>query len=455
MSNPALQNSVTMSGSSIRKAILDFSYPIVAELMLMSLIAMVNLSMVGHLGAYALSAVGLTNQPVFISLAVFQSFNIGATALISRLIGAKEYREVKGVVIQTLLMAVVLGLVLTILGVVFAKPIVVFLGAQADTVNPATMYMRYMAVGMLFQAIPTAVTSIFRGAGESKIPMRYNIVSNVINAAAGFALIYGCGLWEGFGLHGAAVATTLAKLAACVMSLYALFHNELPICISWRDRFRLDGAIIKRIMRIGTSAAGEALAMRIGFLLYTKIIADLGTVPLAAHQVVLNVTQFASNIINGLAVAASSYTGRFLGAQNPGMAEEYSKEITRMGLVFSLVMGSCFVLAGRAIARIYTADITVIGLVALVLKIAALITVPQNYLSIISGSLRGAGDTKWPLVSSVIGMVVARVSLAAVFVKVFHWGLPGAWMAAVADQSIRSVLIYYRFKSGKWKQIQV
>ncbi|HYH04625.1 MAG TPA: MATE family efflux transporter, partial [Bacillota bacterium] len=164
---------------------------------------------------------------------------------------------------------------------------------------------------------------------------------------------------------------------------------------------------------------------------------------------------FASNIVNGLAVAASSYTGRFLGAQKPWLAEEYSKQISRMGLMFSIVMGSGFVLAGGPIARIYTSDITVIGLVALVLKIATLIIVPQNYLAIISGSLRGAGDTKWPLVSSVIGMVVARVSLAAIFVRVFHWGLPGAWMAAVADQSIRSVLIYYRFKTGKWKQIEV
>ncbi|HYH03325.1 MAG TPA: MATE family efflux transporter, partial [Bacillota bacterium] len=248
MSNPTPYSNDELSKPHIRKAILDFSYPIVAELMLMSLIAMVNLSMVGHLGAYALSSVGLTNQPVFISLAVFQSFNIGATALISRLIGAKEVREVKAVVIQTMLMSFVLGMVLAILGVVFAKPIVLFLGAQPDTVNSAAMYMRYMAVGMLFQAIPTAVTSILRGAGESKIPMRYNIVSNIINAAAGFALIYGFGLWQGFGLQGAAIATTLAKLAACVMSLYALFHNELPVCISWRDRFRFDGAIIKRIM---------------------------------------------------------------------------------------------------------------------------------------------------------------------------------------------------------------
>ena len=438
-----------MTKNEIRRTILVFSGPIIAELMLMSMIAMVNLSMVGHLGAYALSSVGLTNQPVIISLAVFQSFNVGATALISRFIGAKENQMAKAVVIQTMLISIILGGISALVGFTFAKPIVLFLGAQKDTLKTATMYMKYMAVGMLFQSIPTAVTSILRGAGESKIPMRYNIISNIINAAAGFILIYGFWFIPSLGLQGAAIATTLAKLVACIMSISALFHTSLPVAISFKDHFQLDFKVIKRIMNIGISAAGEQLAFRIGFLLYAKIVADLGTVSFAAHQVCLNITQFVSNVINGLAVAASSFTGRNLGAKNPELAEEYCRQINRIGLVFSVSVGSLFFLAGWPIARIYTSDPAVISLVVMVLKIAVFITIPQNYLSIVAGCLRGAGDTRWPLISAIVGMIVARVSLAALFVIVFHCGLGGAWFAAVLDQSIRSVLIYYRFKTGK------
>lgn len=444
-----------MTKNEIRRTILIFSGPIIAELMLMSMIAMVNLSMVGHLGAYALSSVGLTNQPVIISLAVFQSFNVGATALISRFIGAKEDQMAKAVVIQTMLISIILGSISALVGFTFAKPIVLFLGAQKDTLKTATMYMKYMAVGMLFQSIPTAVTSILRGAGESKIPMRYNIISNIINAAAGFILIYGFWFVPSFGLQGAAIATTLAKLVACIMSISALFHTSLPVAISFKDHFQLDFKVIKRIMNIGISAAGEQLAFRIGFLLYAKIVADLGTVSFAAHQVCLNITQFVSNVINGLSVAASSFTGRNLGARNPELAEKYCRQINRIGLVFSVSVGSLFFLAGWPIARIYTSDPAVISLVVMVLKIAVFITIPQNYLSIVAGCLRGAGDTRWPLISAIVGMIVARVSLAALFVIVFHWGLGGAWFAAVLDQSIRSILIYYRFKTGKWKQITV
>ena len=371
-----------MTKNEIRRTILIFSGPIIAELMLMSMIAMVNLSMVGHLGAYALSSVGLTNQPVIISLAVFQSFNVGATALISRFIGAKEDQMAKAVVIQTMLISIILGSILALVGFTFAKPIVLFLGAQKDTLKTATMYMKYMAVGMLFQSIPTAVTSILRGAGESKIPMRYNIISNIINAAAGFILIYGFWFVPSFGLQGAAIATTLAKLVACIMSISALFHTSLPVAISFKDHFQLDFKVIKRIMNIGISAAGEQLAFRIGFLLYAKIVADLGTVSFAAHQVCLNITQFVSNVINGLSVAASSFTGRNLGARNPELAEKYCRQINRIGLVFSVSVGSLFFLAGWPIARIYTSDPAVISLVVMVLKIAVFITIPQNYLSI-------------------------------------------------------------------------
>ena len=455
MNNNTIQVEKEMSKREIRKSIIMFSGPIVAELMLMSLINIVNLSMVGHLGAYAISSVGLTNQPVFISIAVFQSLNVGATALISRFIGAQDYKEVKAVVVQTMILSIIIGVVLSIIGFIFSRQIVLLMGAQTDTVESASMFMRYMAIGMLLQSVPTAVASILRGAGESKVPMKFNIVSNIVNAAAGIVLIYGLPIFPGLGLQGAAIASTLAKLTACIMSVYALMKCGLPVAISLQDNYRLDIKVIKRILNIGISTAGEQFAMRLGFLLYTRIIADLGTVSLAAHQICLSITALASNVMSGLSIAASSFTGRSLGADKPDLAEEYCTEIRRIGLMVSISMGVSFFFAGHQISRIFTSDKSVLALSANVLKIAAFITFPQNSLMIISGGLRGAGDTKWPLVSSLAGTVVGRITMAIIFVKVFHLGLGGAWSAALLDQSIRSVLLHFRFKAGKWKHISV
>jgi putative MATE family efflux protein len=441
--------------TELRRTILTFSGPIVAELMLMSMISIVNLALVGHLGAYALSSVGLTNQPVFISNAVFQSFNIGATALISRFIGSKQHKDVKAVVIQTMIISVILGTFLSIIGFAFSKQIVLGMGAKSDTVEFASMYMKYMAVGMLFQAIPTAVASILRGAGESKAPMQYNITANIVNVIASIILINGFWFVPSLGLEGAAIAATIAKAVACIMSIYALTNSNLPVAISLKDDYSLDFVTIKRIMNIGLSAAGEQFAMRIGFLLYTRIIADLGTEALASHQIVLSITNLASNIVNGLSMAASSFTGRSLGSKDPELAESYSYEIRKMGAVVSISIGAMFFFAGYPLSMLFTKETAVLKLSSKVLKIAALITYPQNSLAILAGSLRGAGDTKWPLYSALIGMIFARVSLAAIFVLVFHLGLEGAWAAALADQSVRSVLIYFRYKTGKWKHITV
>ena len=437
----------------LRKSILSFTGPIVAELMLMSLISMVNLSMVGHLGAYALSSVGLTNQPVFIGISVFQSFNVGATALISRFIGAKDYKSAKEVTIQTLMISVIFGAIIAITSVIISREIVMFMGAKEDTIEPATMFMKYMGIGLFFQAIPTAAASILRGAGDSKSSMHYNIASNIVNVIVGYLLIYGFGFIPCLGLEGAAIGATAAKAVACIMSIHALIRTKMAIAISIKDRYKIDFKIIKRIASIGVSAAGEQFAMRLGFLIYAKIIADLGTSTLAAHQIVNSVTSLCSGVVNGMQIAASSFTGRNLGGKNPELAEEYANEIRRMGLIFSTCVGASFFFFGYQLSSIFTSDPTVLNLSANVLKIATFITFPQNSLSILSGCLRGAGDTTYPLIISLIGMIFARVSLAALFVLVFHLGLEGAWAAALIDQSVRSVLIYLRFQSGKWKQI--
>ena len=137
------------------------------------------------------------------------------------------------------------------------------------------------------------------------------------------------------------------------------------------------------------------------------------------------------------------------------IAEEYANEIRRMGLIFSTCVEASFFFFGYQLSSIFTSDPAVLNLSSNVLKIATFITFPQNSLSIISSCLRGAGDTTYPLISSLIGMIFARVSLAALFVLVFHLGLEGAWAAALIDQSVSSVLIHFRFQSGKWKEIVI
>lgn len=444
-----------ISRGELRKSIIAFTWPCMAELMLVSLISIVNLSMVGHLGAYAISAVGLTNQPVFISIAVFQAFNIGATALVARFIGAKEYANAKTVVIQTLIVSVISGIVLSVIGFILSEWIVVAMGAQEDTVAYATLYMKYMSIGIFFQAIPTAVTSILRGAGDTKSPMRYNIASNIVNVIAGFVLINGFWFIPQLGVEGAAIATTLAKLTACVLSILAILRCNLPVAVSLKDKFKLDFGMLKRIMNIGVAAAGEQFAMRLGFLIYTKVVADLGTVPFAAHQVCISITGLSFNFGQALGMASTSFMGRNLGAKKPELAAVYCTELRRIAMVASLVISACFFFGGSLIARLFTPDVSVIAITAFLLKIIVLMTPAQNSQLVLSGGLRGAGDTKWPLVAVVAGVLLIRVPLVLLLIKVFHFGVGAAWAAAVVDQYVRSIVVFLRFRGGRWKLVKV
>jgi putative MATE family efflux protein len=444
-----------LTKAELRKSIIAFTWPCLAELMLVSLISVVNQAMVGHLGAYAISAVGLTNQPVLVSVAVFQAFNVGATALVARFIGAKEYDNAKLVVIQTLVVSVISGIVLFIIGYSLSNWIVIKMGANEDTLYYADLYMKYMSLGIIFQAIPTAVSSLLRGAGDTKSPMRYNIISNIVNVTAGYVLIYGFWFIPGMGLEGAAIATTLAKFTACILSIFAIFKSHLPVAVSLRDKFRLDFTMLKRIMNIGVAAAGEQLAMRVGFIIYTKIVADLGTVPFAAHQVVISINGLSFNFGQALGMSATSFMGRYLGSKKPDTAEAYCRELRRIAMIVSIFISACFLFEGQIIARFFTTEVPVIVLTAYLLKILVLMVPAQNSQLVISGGLRGAGDTMWTLFSTTAGVLLVRVPLVVILIKVFHYGVGAAWVAAVIDQYVRSVVVYFRFRDGKWKQVKV
>jgi putative MATE family efflux protein len=441
--------------SKMQKKIISFIWPCMLELFLISMVSIVNLIMVGHLGAYAISAVGITTQPIFICIAAFQALNIGSTALVSRFIGAKDYNSAKIVVTQTLIISLASGITLSLLGFFFSRFIVSAMGAQNDIIDYADLYMKYMAVGVTFQSIPTAVSALLRGAGSSRPSMYYNITSNIVNAALGYVLIYG--LWHipGLGVKGAAIASTIAKIVACIMSLYTIFFQKHVLKINLKELFAINIGMIKRILRVGLGAAGEQLVLRVGILVFTKIVTSLGTLPFAAHQIGISIIGFTYNISQPFGIASASFVGRSLGAGNYEMAEKYTSKIRKIAFVVSIVVSTVIFIFSKQIASLYTNDPYVINLTTDILKIIAIIMPIQSSQLTITGSLRGAGDTKWPLIATTCGTIGIRMILGAVFVKVFFWGLTGAWIAVAIDQFVRAVVIYFRYKYGKWQHISI
>lgn len=438
----------------LRKRIKELALPSLAELLLGHLFGMVDMVMVGNVSTASLAAVGLCNQPMMLALAVFQALNVGSTALVARFIGTNDNDSAGAVVKQTLVITVLMGFLVSVLGYIFADRIIGFMGAEPEVLPLATRYLKIIALGGIFITTSMGIGAALRGAGDTVTPMRYNMFSNLINVVLNYILIYGKLGFPTMGVVGAATATTISRSVAMIMAISAIYHPNSILSLSERKGFFLDFDIIKRILKIGVPSGIEQFVFRTGQIEFARTVAGLGTTVFAAHQVAINVFGLSFSPSMAFGIAATTLVGQSLGAERPDMAEKYGMETRRMGMIVAVTIASTFFFFGRKIAGIYTNDPEVISLAAGCLKIIALMQPMQSTQFILAGALRGAGDTRGPLISSFIAVWGIRVILAKIFINL-GFGLTGAWMAQACDQVFRSVFMYFRYNSGKWKKVKV
>ena len=213
--------------------------------------------------------------------------------------------------------------------------------------------------------------------------------------------------------------------------------------------------IVYNLVKIGVPASLEQVALRAGLLMFVKIVASLGTVAYATHQICINILNLSFTPGQAFGISASTLAGKSLGQKDPDLAESYIKTCRRVGSLISTFMAVIFFFFGGNLARLYTNNPEVIAEAQNVLKLVALIQPFQSSQLILAGGLRGAGDTVWTLISTFIGILVIRVAIAYYFVKILGWGLLGAWGAVLIDQFIRWILVTYRFKTDKWKYVKI
>lgn len=437
--------------------VIRIAWPSMVELLLTQLASMVDLMMVGQLGAWALTSVGLTTQPKFLFMTVFQAMNVGATAMVARYKGAGRPDKANLVMRQALMMTFLGAVVMSFIGYFTSEWMVQFMGAtDAESLAGGTIYLQIQMIGFVPMALTTAITAVLRGVGDSRTAMIYNVVANVVNVIFNYFWIYGHMGFPAMGVAGASLATILGQFVAMLMAFYAVMrHNSGYLHLQLRDGFRPDKETIGAIFKVGFPAMVEQLVMRAGMIIYSKTVASLGTVAFATHQVCMNIQ--ALSFMNGQAfgVSATSLVGQCLGKRRPDMAEEYSRRTRRVGMIVSLFLAACFVLFSHQIVALYNDEPEIVSLGGTILMFIAFIQPFQASQFILAGVLRGAGDTRATAVITFMTVLLVRPGLAVLMIYVFHWGLPGAWVALAADQLLRSFLVWLRYNAGKWKTIKV
>lgn len=453
----------------MRKMVLMLAWPAITEMFLTTLVQFVDTAMVGSLGEVAITAVGVSNSPMMLLNGLFAALGVGSTALVARFIGAGDRNSANKVAQQSLLMGIVLALLVTLLVVPFAEAIPRLMGAEPDVIPVAGSYFRILSFTFVLAFSSFILTGVLRGAGDTKTPMHVNALANIVNVAGNFFLIFPSrelavdlpilgeiSMWvpgAGLGIIGAAIATAVARGLAGVIVLYIMFSGRNGVRVNFT--LKPDFAILRRVIKIGLPASGERLIMSGGQMLFSVIVLGLGTAQYAAHHLAIVAESLSYMPGFGFSMAATTLVGQGLGAGNPDLAERSGFTTWKLGAIVMCVMGVLFLTIPEYLIMIFNRDPEIIRYGAMCLRLEALAQLPFSASSILTGALRGAGDTVPPLIIAIVGRWVVRLTLAWYLVIQLDMGLLGAWTAMVVDLWVRGVVTFLRFKGGRWKSIKV
>lgn len=439
--------------------IIRIAWPSLLELTLTSLVSMVDMMMVGGLGPSAISSVSLATQPRFIFMTLLMSLNTGATAVVARARGRGEHERANQILKQALVFSLFLTLISSVAGFLLADPLVRFMSGTGNmaesTILEGVGYLRIQMCGFFTLTITLCITASLRGTGNSRVPMIYNMTANIVNVIFNYLLINGKFGFPQMGVRGASLATVIGQGVAMCIAIYSITSGKFYFKIKLREKFRVDFTIISAIAKIGIPALIEQGIMRVGMILFARQVAALGDVDFATHNVCMNIQSLSFNNGQAFAVSATTLVGQSLGKWRSDFAEHYSTRCRRLGLCVSLFLMLVFAFLGKYIVGLYNDTPAVLENGARIMLFVAVLQPIQCSQFILSGALRGAGDTKATAVISLCTVLLMRPILGYVFITLCQFGVIGAWMAICCDQTLRSGLVLLRYNSGKWKKIKV
>ncbi len=439
----------------IRSTITRLVWPATVESVLQMGVGLVNTGMVGHLSAMAIGAVGLCNRATMLAWVMFQAISTGTTVIVAQSIGAGNRDKARSVAAQAVVLGTVSVAILAIAFYVLALPLLAVFSPEPALLEAATQYLRILVVGMPAVGIMTSVGAGMRGAGDTRSPMIIAVLVNILNVAGNWTLIYGNMGFPALGMAGSALATVISQWLGAILALLAMTSRNSTLGISWRGPWRLARAELGEMLGIGLPASGESLFWQLAAIVLTFFITGFGTNALAAHQLGLNAESLSYMPTAGFGIAATTLVGQSMGANRPDLARRYSRELTIMAVALTVVTGGLLLFMPHTILGFLTKDPEVISLGAIYLRLMATVQIPQQLQGVLTGALRGAGDTRSPMYIAAIGIWGIRLPLGYLLAFPLKMGIVGVWAAMTLDLAVRFVLTLVLYRRMPWVRDQV
>lgn len=444
-----------LTEKNLNKNIFKLCIPVAIENVLHMSVFVSDTIMIGRLGTDAIAAVGLAGTLYFIISMIFSSINAGSASIIARHIGAKEKDRAQIVGSQAILMSLIMGVAITPFLIFFARKLLVLMSAEPAIAELGTGYLRIIGGFLVFRLVVLACSGIMRGAGDTKTPMKVTLVINCINILFNWLLIFGIGPFPRLGVSGVAWATALAYTIGSGLLCTKLFSGKCMLQIPIRHVSRIHRESVLRIVRISVPAAIDAFSTQMGFLFFTKIVAVLGTVPLAAHQIAVRIESISFMPGFALAVSTATLVGQSLGAKDANLAFLSMKRSCQFALGLMGFFALIFLVLPEQMAMIFNPEPGVLSLAVACVMVAAIEQPALAVYMVYAGGLRGAGDTMSPMIITIAGTLCLHVPLAYLFGITLQWGLAGVWFGAAIDWIARAIAIYILYKRGRWRSVTV
>ncbi len=457
----AAANNTVYTDGLMRRDALAIAWPAALEGALLSIIGTVDTIMVKQVHEYAIASVNLTSQPRMILLILAQALCVGTTALVSRRRGENDRQGANDALSLSMLLITCVGIFISLTGFFLAKPIIRLAGGDQDTTAMAVDYLRVVALGLPFNCWNLCMCAALRATGNTRVTMVTNMSANIVNVIMNYCLIGGHFGFPALKVKGAALATDIGSMVACMISLYVITRRSGYLKL--RPRFRgFDKRTIVGLLKVGSSSIAESAALRIGFFMNNRLIAGINADALTSNTIVGQVTSLSFCLGDGVATAGATLTGVSLGEKRKDRARGYARICSQMGLIISCVLIALFFFLRKDLARLFTDKDVVITGASMAFIVVLTGIIPQNGRVIYSGCLRGAGDVKFVALCSLISVTILRPLLTwllcyplnKAFPR-FYFAYTGPWIAFVIDAYVRTILMYRRVRAGKYLDIKL
>lgn len=444
----------TLTTDSIDRSIIKLSWPVILERLSLSVLSAVDAVLVGRfVGSDALAAVGICTLLLWIPLAGALAMDVGSTAVIARDIGAGDRTRLQAGLHAAILAAAGWGLLCTALIFSAAPLLMRVMGADPEVQELGVTYLRAASLGIPFTMVFYAVAGALRGMGNTWMTMIVLIIANLINAGVSYLLISGA--VADLGIQATGIGYALAGTASGVLAIALLVSGVAPLRLDLGRIFATNRASFARIGQIGVPVALEEVQFMLAFLVYTRIVAHLGTDQLAAHSLALRSLEVAILPAFALGTAATALVGQSLGAGDPQRAEDVAKRVRFFAFSILCFMAIVQFLAAPYIVRLFVDDPEVVTTGTRLLRVFSFALPGMAIHASLSGALRGAGDVRFVLATFTFSAWGVRVPIAAFVVFALGLSVPFVWVAAVTENWVRAALTTWRFRSGKWKTLKV